>query len=78
MMLKRPMTGSKATNTTSGGTTNAIVSDYERIGQLTSDLARSYAYIQQTLLNCLAYVSFSISEREHIDGLPHHHSNLIN
>ena len=57
MMLKRPMTGPKAANTTSGGTTNAILSDYERIGQLfTSDLARSYAYIQQTLLNSLAYV----------------------
>ena len=56
-MLKRPMTGYKATNTTNGRTTNAILSDYERIGQLfTSDLARNYAYTQQTLLNSLAYV----------------------
>ena len=38
------MTGSKATNATSGGTTNAILSDYERIGQFTSDLARYCTY----------------------------------
>ena len=50
------MTGYNATNTTSGRTTNAILSDYERIGQFTSDLARNYAYTQQTLLNSLAYV----------------------
>ena len=60
MMLTRPMTGSKATNATSGGTTNVILSDYERTGQVTSDLARSYDYIQQTLANVNILMGYHI------------------
>ena len=60
MMLTRPMTGSKATNATSGGTTNAILSDYERTGQVTSDLARSYDYIRQTLANVNILIGYHI------------------
>ena len=71
-MLKRPMTGYNATNTPSGV---RLIHFYLIMNG--SDNSQAILHVSMPTHSSIVWHMFSISERGHIDGLPHH-SNLNN